>query len=134
MSTKPNQEAFYRTCINPACKQPVHVRANQCKSCGATSPWKIDGLVVENRPYIVTRDFSCMIGISLRAFTEGEVLNDPALITTLIDEECPVREKFETDHMMVCPHCNRPSLVKNDEADPMFTAETAKKIARLGLG
>jgi hypothetical protein len=81
-----------------------------------------------------TISWGCMIGVQFRAFPEGEIISDPALITQLLDEECPIRPKEDWDQMMLCPHCNRTVLVKPTEPDAQFSAETAKKIARLGLG
>lgn len=131
------QAALYRDCTNPACTEPVHVRANICKACGGPSPWKIEAiekaLADSRRPYIVTKTFSCMIGVSFREFSEGEVINDPALIAQLRDEECPIRPREDWDQMILCPHCNKTFLAKAEEPDAQFTADTAQKIRRLGL-
>ena len=130
-----NMRNLYKPCVNQHCDENVHIRAKACKKCGAQSPFEVEEVLQTAKPknYVVERDFSCMIGVSFRAFTEGEVLNDPALIAKLIEEECPIRIKLADDQMILCPHCKRTFLAEPDAQDPHFTPDTAEKIRRLGL-
>lgn len=125
--------SFHKRCSDPACGAWVHRNSTKCKSCGAASPWP-PKVVTQPAPLgmVVTQNFSCMVGISLRTFEEGEIITDPALIEQLVKDECPIQPKAATDRVVLCPHCHKTHLLK-PETTPQFRPETAEKLRRLGL-
>lgn len=150
ISEPTTQTNFHKRCANPACSAAVHRNSPTCKTCGWESPWKktakaissganLDGDSAPRLPelvagqYVVTENFSQMIGISLCSFQEGEVLREPDKIRALLASEAPIRPKTNDDQTIVCPHCHKPFLLQQDAGEPQFSPEVAEKIRRLGV-
>lgn len=131
--------SFHAACTK--CFQPVHVRQKTCPNCGEINARRADAdelkLVkheIDTGPHVVTKDFSCMIGISLRSFQEGTVITDADLIETLKEMDAAIAPKsVDNSATMECPHCHRLFLAKSAEQPLEFSPETAEKIRRLGV-
>lgn len=105
---------FHKRCIMHAqngCTEWVHRNQKSCKACGAPGPWTDEGRILLNQAYVVTRNFSTMIGVQFMSFTTGQVLDDVALIKQLLAGDCAIKPRDETGEIHTCPHCGKPSMI-----------------------
>jgi len=106
----------------PACREPVHVRAKECKKCGGPNPWKDEAPSTQGAfmpapvmpddeslpPHIASKGFTHFYNDVTVKIAKDTVLTSQPLLRSMLVAKQPIVPVSMADDIVCCPHCERP--------------------------